>query len=121
MLHKKLVLVCYDIATINEQLRKEMQTRLEAASLEMRKVFSQIMFKFKSSQRNGLEGSSSIRALDLKQKCILGVTGETRRTTKAYTEVVDFIGTSRPFTKYYKLECPRFDGVDFKGWLLKIE
>ena len=31
------------------------------------------------------------------------------------------LGVTRSLTKYSKLECPHFDGIDFRGWLLKIE
>ena len=44
-----------------------------------------------------------------------------RGVTQTKTEVLDLTGITRPLTKYSKLECPRFDGEDFRGWLLKIE
>ena len=50
MLYKELKLVHSKIVIANEKLRKEMETRLEVASLEMRKMFTQIMLKFESSQ-----------------------------------------------------------------------
>ena len=37
------------------------------------------------------------------------------------TEFLDLTGSSRALIKYSKLECLRFDGGDFRGWLLKME
>lgn len=28
---------------------------------------------------------------------------------------------TRALTKYSKIQCPRFDGTDYRGWLMKID
>ena len=61
----------------------------------------------------------------------MGVLTDSRRVTPVLagdirssvqtTKILDLTGSSRALTKYPKLECPRFDGCDFKGWLLKMD
>ena len=102
----------------NEQLRWELENRLENASLESRKMYEQIMLRFDALKG---EGSGSTGASDLKLKDGGGALEVNRGVTQSKTEILDLTGLARPFTKYSKLECPRFDGVDFRGWLLKIE
>ena len=41
--------------------------------------------------------------------------------TTLFTGHVDLTKIGRIHTKLSKLECPRFDGADFKRWLLKME
>ena len=57
----------------------------------------------------------------MKQKGCVRVLKVNRWVTQSKIDVLDLIRLARPFTKYSKLECPRFDVVDLRGWLLKIE
>ena len=120
-LHKELEAVRSEFSAANEQLRKDMEARFEAASLESRQMFAQIMLKFDTSPVGGTEGSGSIGSSEMRQKGMLGVTGEIKGVTPTVTENLDLTGGARMLTKYSKLECPRFDGEDFRGWLLKIQ
>ena len=121
MLHKELELFRTEMVAANEQLRKDMETKFEAANLETRRMFSQLMLKFEASQGNGSESSANIISTEQKQKSILGVPGAVGSNTSSPTEFLNLTGTVRPLTKYSKLECPSFEGVNFRGWLLKIE
>ena len=49
MLHKELELFRTEMVAANEQLRKDMETKFEAANLETRRMFSQLMLKFEAS------------------------------------------------------------------------
>ena len=104
MLHKELDSVRSKIASANEQLRKEMEARLESAGLETRKMFEQIMLKLEAHRDVGFEGSGSTGSLDMKQKGIMGVMPENRASTTSTTEVIDLTSVSKPFTKYSKLQ-----------------
>ena len=120
MLHKELELVRAEITSANEQLRKEFENRIEAISCDNQKMFSQIMLKLEPSQSGGLEGSGSSGPTALNQNVVVGIPAAVKEASQTKTETLDLTGL-RTFTKYSKLECPRFDGVDFRGWLLKIE
>ena len=47
------------MAFANEQLRKDMEARLESIGLETRRMFEQIMLKFKSTKKWGLKAQES--------------------------------------------------------------
>ena len=64
-LHKELELVQAEMVASNEQLRWELEIRLENASLESRKMYEQIMLRFDALKG---EGSGSTGASDLKLK-----------------------------------------------------
>ena len=65
------------------------------------------------------EGSGGVSSSELKMKSAM-VTGNKTFSTP-FTGHVDLTEIGRLHTKLSKLECPRFDGTDFKGWLLKME
>ena len=122
LLHKELESFRAEMAATNEQLRRDMDARIETASMETRTMFAQLLRQFETLQGGrGLEGSASTVPSVLPQKSILGTPGDIKDTTQASTELIDLTGSSRVLTKYSKLQCPRFDGMDFRGWLLKIE
>ena len=63
-------------------------------------------------------GSGSAR---LKMKTVDTTVTGNRGLTQSYTKHIDLTTGSRLQTKLSKLECPRFYGENFKGWLLKME
>ena len=121
MLHKELELFRSEMVAVNEQLRQDMDTKWEATNMEMRKMFSQLMFKFEASQRGGSVGSGNVSSSEQRQKGILGTLGAMGSITPTLAKTLNLTDTARVLTKYSKLECPSFEGVDFRGWLLKIE
>ena len=56
----------------------------------------------------------------MKQKVMIGVPEDIKEFSQTKTETLN-LTSFMTFTKHSKLERPCFNGVDFKGWLLKIE
>ena len=106
-----------------EQLKTEFNTRLEAMGTEIRSMFEQMMLQMKSITKSAIvevsEGSGGVSSSKARMKSVI-VTG-TKAFTTPMTDHVDLTELGRIHTKLSKLECPRFNGIDFKGWLLKIE
>ncbi|XWS65218.1 hypothetical protein CRYUN_Cryun05aG0073500 [Craigia yunnanensis] len=121
LLQKELELLRSEMTAATEQLRKEIETRLGSTGMETRKMFEKIMLKFDSSRGLGFEASGSTQSTDLKQKGIVGVHGEDRVLLSSIVENIDLTGGPKILTKYSRLELPQFEGVDFRGWILKEE
>ena len=77
------------------------------------------MLKFEVSK--GMKMTESSGSFGDKQQKVMGPTIEGGWVFSTRIEHIDLTGISRPLTKYSKLECPRFDGTNFSGWLLKME
>ena len=87
----------------NQQLRQDMETKLEAASLKAKKMFAQIMLKFEGLQVGGVEGSTSIITSELKQKGPMAALSATNSSIQHTVAVLASLGSTRSLTKYSKL------------------
>ena len=106
-----------------EQLRMEFRTSMEVMGIEMRSMFEKKMIQMKSTNKTSMvelsEGSGGVSFSEVKMKSAM-VTS-TKAFTTPSTGHVDLTKIGRFLTKLSKLECPCFDGSDFKRWLLKME
>ena len=102
------------------QLRAEMKNGLEIIGSDVKKMFEQVMLKLSSPSRV-MEmkdyGSNAMTETKLKEVS----REEEKELPKARDDGIEEVTGSRLTTKYTKLECPRFDGSNFRGWYLKIE
>ena len=101
-----------------EQLRSEMR----AMGADLRRLFEQLLRKPESNSKEsevGQTGSSG--SADVKLKAMVTPGPENRGLTQSVTGHIDLTDGTRFHTKYSKLECPRFDGENFHGWLLKMD
>ena len=73
------------------------------------------MVKFEGLQVGGIEGSTSIVTSDLKQKGPMATITANKGTTQTTTVVLEFPKATGSLTKNSKLECPCFNGMDFRG------
>ena len=90
-----------------------MQKGMDTLGADIKKVMELLMMKHDGSSKGLLEEESG----KVIRETMLG-TMITSQNTPAH---IDLTRSSRIATKYSKLSCPRFEGLDFKGWLLKIE
>ena len=112
-LQKEVEALRTEMASNNLQLRKEIQDGIDKNGAETRKMIEQFMLKFEVSKGVGLtEGSGSFGD---KQQKVMGLAIKGRGVSLARTEHIDLTGTSKSLTKYSKLECPWFDGTNFRG------
>ena len=118
-LQRKVEALRAEMASNNIQLRKEIQDGIDKNGGETRKMIEQFMLKFEVLKGVGVTESNG--SFEDKQQKLMGPAIEGRGVSSARTEHIDLTGISRPLTKYSKLECPRFDGTNFRGWLLKME
>ena len=101
-----------------EQLRLEMR----AMGADLRRLFEQLLAKSDSPSTDPEVGhSGSNESPDIKMKAVTTPGPGNKTVTQSLPEHIDLTGGSRLQTKYAKLECPRFDGENFRGWLLKLE
>ena len=68
-----------------------------------------------------IDNAEGTGSSDIEHKSIMVTRGNNNTFTLSTTKHIDLINPSRFQTKYSKLKCPRFDGTNFKGWLLQIE
>ena len=115
-----------DMEKVNEkteQLRVEFHTSIEAMGAEMRGMFEKVMIQMRSNNNNArVEDSGASKGVDsseVRLKSVVATGNKSFRTTS--TDNLDLTEPGRSQTKLSKLECPRFDGTDFKGWYLKME
>ena len=106
------------MADKTEQLRTEFHASIEAMGAEMRSMFEKLM-RSKDHSVEESSGSGGVSSFKARLKSVM-VTGN-KTFTHASKEHIDLTEIGRPHTKLAKLECPRFDGNDFKSWFLKIE
>ena len=115
-----------DMEKVNEkteQLRVEFHTSIEAMRAEMRGMFEKVMIQMRSNNNNARVedsgGSKGVDSSEVRLKSVVATGNKSFRTTS--TDNLDLTELGRSQTKLSKLECPRFDGTDFKGWYLKME
>ena len=97
-----------------------MRSRLETLEADIKKSFEQFMLKFEASGKTiRIEELSSGEATEVMVKSAM--VNEPNKLNLVVFERGADGEISRFSTKYTKLECPKFDGSDFRGWLLKME
>ena len=115
-----------DMEKVNEkteQLCVEFHTSIEAMGAEMRGMFEKVMIQMRSNNNDARVedsgGSKGVDSSEVRLKSVVATGNKSFRTTS--TDNLDLTELGRSQTKLSKLECPRFDGTDFKGWYLKME
>ena len=95
----------------------QLRTDLEQLSTDMRRLFEQVISKVDAgkaameSAGGGSRGNGSIESAQLKS-------GQSTVTSI----IVDDVGEANPrYCRYSRLECPKFEGEDFEGWLMRLE
>ena len=105
-----------------EHTAEQLRTEMCAIGADLRRLFEQLLEKGDSNSKDSqVRQSGSGGSTDVKMKVVATPGLETRASTQTVTEHIDLTSGSRLPTKFSKLECPRFDGENFRGWLLKIE
>ena len=119
-LQKELEKLDLKLENTTNQLRAEMRSRLETLGSDIRKSFEQFMLKFEASGKTmRIEEPSGDGVAEVMVKS--AKVDESNKLNPVVFERGADSEVSRFSTKYTKLECPKFDGSDFQGWLLKME
>ncbi|XVE59867.1 hypothetical protein DITRI_Ditri05aG0081600 [Diplodiscus trichospermus] len=104
-----------------ESTTVEMRNGLETMGIDVRKMFELMMLKLETSfNTSSLEETTSSKTTNSRLKGVLAEGNENRAIVGFQKEQGNLTEPSRLLTKSSKIECPRFEGVDFRGWLLKI-
>ena len=105
-----------------DQMAELLRSEIRAMGANLRKLFEQLMGKV-GVPSNDLKTrvSSCTRSTALKMKAVTTPRPMNKQVTQSVIEHIDLTVGSRVQTKYSKLECPKFDEENFKGWRMKIE
>lgn len=90
-----------------------MQSWLESMGSKMRDMVEKLMLHLSSSKSVDGDVSTEGGSIVMKDKSVLGM--------PKFLGAIGSSETNRLQTKLPKLECPHFDGNDFRGWWLQIE
>ena len=104
--------------SITEQLHIEMRSM----SWDLRRMLEQMILEMNATSKGPMiNDSRSSGSIDVKLNVVVTSSGENKVVHQIVTEHIDLTKHSRIQTKYSKLEYLRFDGNNFKGWLLKFD
>ena len=106
-LQKELEKLDAKLNSIVHQLRAEMQKGIDTLGANIKKVIELVMMKHDRPSK-GLVAEKSSKVI---RETMMG----TMMTSQNTSTHIDLTEPSRISTKYSKLSCPKFEGLDFKG------